>query len=1124
MKCPKCHFENPEGIKFCGECGGKLEIQCAKCNSSNPPQFKFCGECGHSLTIPNEPSPKDLTFDEKIDKIQRYLPKGLTEKILAQRGKIEGEKRQVTVMFCDMEGFTPLVEELGPEEAYSIMDQVYEILIHKVHDFEGTVNEMTGDGIMALFGAPVALEDAPQRAILSAVAIHLEMTKFSDRIKKEGTGMPTIKMRIGIHTGTVVVGTVGNNLRVEFKAVGDTVNLASRMEGLAEPGTTYVTRDAFKLTEGFFRFEALGEREVKGKQAPVNVYRVIALSTRRTRFDVSAERGLTPFIGRDRELALLLDGFERAKGGRGQAFSIMSEAGTGKSRLLYEFRKSVANEDATFLEGKCLSYSRSVAYHPVIELLKSYLDIGDGDGDFEIKEKTTRGLKLLDVDEALTRPYLLELLSVKDSGIDKIPLSPEGRKDRILEALKRMVLKASEIKPLIIAIEDLHWIDKSSEDSFKDIIDSITGARVFLMFTHRPEYVHSWGGKSYHCQVILNRLSHRESLPMISHLLGSQNIDGALEDFILEKTEGVPFFIEEFIRSLQNLKIIEKREEKYALCEDIENLNIPSTIQDIIMARVDSLPEGAKEILQIGSVIEREFGYDIIKSLTSLTEQGLLSRLSALKDTELVYERGLYPESTYIFQHALTREVVYDSILSKRKKYLHSQIGGAIENLSGENIEEQYGILAEHFLEGENYEKGAEYSKLAAKKAIKTASPNEAIAHAKRCILCLEKLPLNDAIKRKIIDARVVLAGYYLNLGQHVKANDAVVPVAELAEEIDYQKRLAGIYVIIGVYNIWIEENFAKGFRYLNEAIKISEKESDFISLWFSIFNLACALSSNCEFEKGVALFSKCLDLSTFANNLTGIAFTKAYMSFFNYGFHGKIALAYNTTREALRMAEKSGDIFSQKGTAYTSHGVSCYHKGFLEEGESRFLTALGFFDRVRILTWEIVAFYFLGNTYFEMGEYEKAEVYYEKTVSLMEDSQFSYSFLTGSKISLAISRALNGNRNFDLNDLTDNFQKIKNRIMKGSVVRYIGKALLYIDDQHVGEAEDWIKKAIKVNSTNGMMWHLGMDYALFAEIYRRKGDPSGAKENLIKAIDILKECGADGWVKKYEKELASFS
>ena len=253
-------------------------------------------------------------------------------------------------MFCDMEGFTGFVEKVGPEEAYGIMDQIYEILIHKVHNYEGTVNEMTGDGIMALFGAPIALEDAPQRAIRSAIAIHREMSKFSDKLKQEKEGMTHLKMRIGIHTGPVVVGTLGNDLRVEFKAVGDTVNLASRMEGMAEPGTSYVTGETFKLTEGFFRFEGLGEREVKGREEPFNVYRVIAPSTRRTRFDVSTERGLTHFVGRERELELLLDGFERAKSGRGQAFSIMAEAGVGKSRLLYEFRKSVANEDGTDFE------------------------------------------------------------------------------------------------------------------------------------------------------------------------------------------------------------------------------------------------------------------------------------------------------------------------------------------------------------------------------------------------------------------------------------------------------------------------------------------------------------------------------------------------------------------------------------------------------------------------------------------------------------------------------------------------------------------------------------------------------------------------------------------------------
>ncbi len=406
MKCPKCQIDNPEGANFCVECGGKLERICPNCGIGNALSYKFCNKCGHKLSPPSEAPPQDLSFDEKLTKIQRYLPKGLTEKILSQKDRIEGERKQVTVMFCDMEGFTSLVERLGIEDAYGIMDQIYELLIHQVHDYEGTVNEMTGDGIMALFGAPIALEDAPQRAVRSAMAIHREMSRFSDRMTQEREGMLPLKMRVGIHTGPVVVGTLGNDLRVEFKAVGDTVNLASRVEGLAVPGATYVTEETFKLTEGLFRFEALGQKQVKGKEEPVNVYRAIAASTMRTRFDVSAERGLTPFAGRERELELLLDGLERSKAGRGQAFSITAEAGVGKSRLLYEFRKAVASEDVTFLEGRCLSYSRAVAYHPLIDILKANFDIHEGDGDFEIKEKAERNLKMLGADEASTLPYL----------------------------------------------------------------------------------------------------------------------------------------------------------------------------------------------------------------------------------------------------------------------------------------------------------------------------------------------------------------------------------------------------------------------------------------------------------------------------------------------------------------------------------------------------------------------------------------------------------------------------------------------------------------------------------------------------------------------------------------------
>ncbi len=1126
MECPKCQFDNREDAKFCKECGNKLEIVCPGCGNLYTPGTKFCDECGHDLTKPSEPLPKDLSFDEKLDKIQRYLPKGLTEKILSQKNKIEGERKQVTVMFCDMEGFTNLSERLGPEEAYSIMDQVYEILIHKVHDYEGTVNEMTGDGIMALFGAPIALEDAPQRAIRSSLAIHREMAKFSDKIKQEREGIPPLKMRVGIHTGTVVVGTMGNDLRVEFKAVGDTVNLASRMEGLAKPGTTHVSEETYRLTEGLFRFEALGEKMVKGKEKRVKVYRVIAPSARRTRFDVNAERGLTLFVGRERELDLLLDGLERSRIGRGQAISIVGDAGVGKSRLLYEFRKAVSNEDVTFLEGKCLSYSRGVTYHPFIDALKSNFDIREDDGDSENREKVKRGLKILRADEASTLPYLLDLLSVRDGGSDKIPMSPEARKVRIIEAIKHIILRGSEIRPLIMAFEDLHWIDKNSEDSSKDLLDSISGARVFLIFTYRPDFVHTWGGRSYHSQITLNRLSNRESLKMVAYLLGTEDIDRDLEELILEKTEGVPFFIEEFIRSLRDLQIIERKDSKYYLTKDIQEVIIPSTIQDVIMARVDSLPEAAKEVLQIGSVIEREFSYELIKQVAGLPERELLSHMSALKDSELLYERGIYPETTYIFKHALTREVVYDSILTGRKRKVHEKIGHAIEELSRENIDEQYGGLAEHFIESGNYAKGAEYSKLAGKRAARAASYRDAIEYAKKRVSCLERLPRTEATQKKIIDARTVLAGYYTTLSHLVEAEEAVAPIFDLALELNYQRRLPGIHTAMGLYSLWVEEDFAKGFQHLDEVYRISEKAdadmSSYMPLWFTSYYLATTLSWNCEYERGLEYLKKCLDLSGLANDLLGISFAKG-STCLNYIFQGKIDSAHKAGEEALRLAKEIGGMFVQ-GMAYTAYGMGCYFKGLFDEAENNLLKGLDFCEKTTQVVWGPWAPFFLGHLYIDMGEYERAKDYYQRGLSILEPRRILPSLINMFEVAAARAKALTVDQDIDLGELFKYYKDNKLKAFEGWMARYIGEILLNTDDEYISDAEDWIEKAIEADNRNGTMFNLGQDYALYAEVFKRKGDQSKAKENLTKALDIYKQCGADGWVKKTEKELTSLS
>ena len=1123
MNCPKCKAENPEGMNFCGECGAKIETVCPNCNFPNPLQFKFCGKCGHQLSLPVKPIPKELSFDEKLQKIQKYLPGGLTERILSQKGKIEGERKQVTVMFCDMEGFTPLVEKLGQEEAYALMDQVYEILIHKVHDYEGTINEMTGDGIMALFGAPIALEDAPQRAIRSALAIHREITRFSERMRQE-KGIPTIKMRAGIHTGPVVVGTLGNDLRVEFKAVGDTVNLASRMEGLAEPGTTYVTEDTFRLTEGFFRFEALGEKQVKGKETSVKVYRVIAPSSRRTRFDVSAERGLTPFVGRERELELLLDGLERSKGGRGQAFSIVAEAGVGKSRLLYEFRKTVANEDVTFLEGKCLSYSREVAYHPIIDILKSNFDLREGDDDLKIRERVSDGLKALKVDPTSTHPYLLELLSVKESGIDRILISPEGKKDQIIEALKRIVIKGSEIRPLIMALEDLHWVDKSSEELLKHLLDSIPGARVLLIFTYRPEFVHTWGAKSFHNQLTLNRLSNRESLAMVTHLLGTEDIEKDLEELLLEKTEGVAFFIEEFVKSMKDLKMIEQKGNHYHLAKDIKTVCIPSTIQDVITARVDLLPEAAKEVIQSGAVIEREFSYELIREVMALPEKELLSHLSILKDSELLYERGIFPQSTYIFKHSLTREVVYDSILARKKKRLHEQIGKAMEKLYRDKIEEHYGVLGEHFIASENHEKGAEYLKLAARKAQKAGSHKEAIEYAKKRVFCLESLPETPESQKKVIDARCALGDSFSALNRHVEAKDAVAPIFDLTVQLNDQRRLPGIYRAFGTYYLWVEEDYSKGLEYLSKAAKTSEKTGNQFYLWDSNFFLGFSLSWNCEFEKGTECFRRALDLSEKAGNLGGIAFVKGTMSAHNLSFRGKNDLAYTLSKESLQAANESGDPYN-KGLAYSSYGSCCYFKGLFSEAENALLQGRSICEKTGHNSWRFWVTYVLGLMYSDRGEYGKSLKYHQEAHSILELDRSFPSLANLQKVCLERVEVLNNNRNIQLSEFTSKYcEKNKSKIFEGTLARYIGEIFLKIDDQHMSEAEDWIKKALEVDKKNGTIWSFGADHALYAELFKRKGDRLKARENLGRAIEILRECGADGWVSKYEKELDSIS
>ena len=663
-------------------------------------------------------------------------------------------------------------------------------------------------------------------------------------------------------------------------------------------------------------------------------------------------------------------------------------------------------------------------------------------------------------------------------------------------------------------------MDKGSEDVFKSILESIPGARVLLIFTYRPEFVHAWAGKSFHSQLNLVRLSNRERLcdghPPAGHRKPSTAISEAL---ILEKTEGVPFFIEEFIKSLKDLKIIERKDNTYHLAERTQQVAIPSTIQDVIMARVDTLSAAAKEVLQAGSAIEREFSYPLITRVTGLPEQELLKHISALKDAEILFERGLYPEIHYVFRHALTQEVVYESIMTKMRKSLHEEIARAIEELYADDVDERCGVLAEHYTLSENFEKAAHYSRLAGKKAEKTVSLNDAIGYTKKTVACLERLPQTEASQENLIDARTALGLYMFQLFHIAEAKEAVEPIFELALNSNYQKRIAQIYNILAVYDYYVEEDFPTAFEHFNEVLEILENTEDAATSFFSSAFLGIAYGYCCEFEKALHYSRKALHVNVATNSMWGVAVMKGRLGW-NYDYEGRLVEGYQASNEGLRLAEQSGDMYSL-GCAHGYHGMSCHFKGHLQEAGQHHLRALEFHERIDNRLGKSDSHSSLGSIYLDLGEYQKARDHFQKAAWITEQNNNLPSFVALNKIGSSLAEVLNNEKDIDLLSLSDYVPANKLKLYESLMRRYIGEVFLNIDDQHLSDAKSWIEGAIETDKRNAMRWHLGRDYLSYAELHKREGDLVKARTHLNRAIGIFKECGADGWVEKAEKDLA---
>jgi class 3 adenylate cyclase len=811
MKCPRCQHENETGAKFCEECAAPLARACAKCGRSLSSTAKFCPECAHPTGLPAAPPPV-----QRFDSPEAYTPKHLAEKILTSKSALEGERKQVTVLFADLKGSMELLADRDPEEARKLLDPVLERMMEAVHHYEGTVNQVMGDGIMALFGAPIGHEDHAVRACYAALRMQRRVNLYADEVQQQG-GTP-VQIRVGLNSGEVVVRAIGSDLHMDYTAVGQTTHLAARMEQMAKPGSALITGATLSLAEGYVQVRPLGGVPVKGLEMPTPVYELTGTVPAWSRLQASAARGLTRFVGRDRELEQLAQALDRAAAGHGQAVAVVGEAGVGKSRLAWEFTRSHRTHGWLVLESGSVSYGKATPYLPVIELLKAYCGIQERDDPRVIRERVAG--KLLMLDRAL-EPVLTPLLALLDVPIEDTAwatLDPPQRRQRTLDAIKRLLLRESQVQPLLLLFEDLHWIDAETQALLDGLMESLPTARILLLVNYRPEYQHAWGGKTYYLQLRIDPLRPESADDLLTALLGEDQTVGPLKRSLIARTEGNPFFLEESVRTLVETHVLVGERGAYRVTTAPDTWQIPATAQAILAARIDRLAPEDKRLLQATAVIGKDVPFALLQAIAELPEEDLRRGLSHLQAAEFLYEASLFPDLEYTFKHAFTHEVGYGTLLQDRRRVLHARIVEAIERLYGDRLGEQMDLLAHHAVRGEVWEKAVVYLREAGTKALMRSANADAVTYLTRGVDVVASLP--EGVGRERHELALLLAlGPAIQAARGLGAPEAERVFARARELSEHLGETAAAFQAL-----WGQWMFSAGQGRIEPARRIGEE------------------------------------------------------------------------------------------------------------------------------------------------------------------------------------------------------------------------------------------------------------------------------------------------------------
>ena len=906
MRCPSCATENRAGVKFCEECGARLEAACPSCGASVPAGTKFCGACGAAVgaAAPDKPA---VRYAEP----QSYTPAHLAQRILKDRGALSGERKLVTVLFADVSGFTSLSERLDPEEVHGLIKQAFDLMLAEIHRYEGTVNQFLGDGLMALFGAPIAHEDHAVRAAHGALALQRALAAYREELMR-ARGID-FRMRLGLNTGLVVVGAIGDNLRMDYTAVGDTTNTAARMQQLAEPGTIVVAESTAHQIEPYFELRQLGTFAVKNRAQPVAAWELVAARAQVSRLDARAAQGLSPFVGRDDVLSTLERAWSAALRGRGQAVFVVGEAGIGKSRLLHEFRERVA-ADAAWIQTDCVSFGHSVPFLPIVSMLKRTFRIAEDAVDADIIARIDRGVAFLGDDARSTGAALRYLLSVDPGDAGFQSMDPAARRKAIVAAVVRLTAARSRERPIVLVVEDAHWIDAASEEVLKALADALPGMAVLMVVTYRPLDRQPFDERSYYWRVVLQPVDEDDAARIVRATLGVDDMPRDIATAIAAKADGNPFFLEEIGRALVQTGALRVEHGRLAAVGGATTLAVPDTVQDVIAARIDRLAEPQKRTVQTASVIGRQFALGLLRRVSDVHEQ-LEASLSDLKRIELIYEKLAPGDPEYVFRHALTQDVAYASLLQAERRRLHAQIGSALEEAYAGRLEERAEELVHHFTRGEVWAKVARYAREAGDRASALFVDARAVELYETALGALERVPPSAETARLGVEVRLAMRPPLWRAGQLDRIHELYREAEQLATRHAMPEVLDTVYAYMVQYH-WAKGNPDRAIAYAERCLERAAARDDLAMRVTGLFYRAHTYLTIAQHRKAVAdceaIFTAVKGREQERFGLSGLPYSgAAHMAAWSLAELGDFAGAFATLERGEAVAEAASNVYS---------------------------------------------------------------------------------------------------------------------------------------------------------------------------------------------------------------------